>query len=42
MDFAYDGGEKPGAGGTATLYVNGKAVGSAKVAKTEFADLLGR
>ncbi len=37
MDFAYDGGKKPGAGGTATLYVNGKSVGSAKVAKTEFA-----
>jgi arylsulfatase len=36
MDFAYDGG-KPGAGGTATLYINGKSVGSAKLAKTEFA-----
>ena len=36
MDFAYDGGEKPGAGGTATLYVNGKSVASVKVPKTEF------
>jgi arylsulfatase len=36
MDFAYDGG-KPGAGGTATLFINGKSVGSVKVAKTEFA-----
>ncbi|NQT17649.1 MAG: arylsulfatase, partial [Planctomycetes bacterium] len=35
MDFAYDGG-KPGAGGTATLFINGKAVGSAKVAQTQF------
>ena len=37
MDFAYDGGKKPGAGGTATLYINGKSVGSAKIAKTQFA-----
>jgi arylsulfatase len=36
MDFAYDGG-RPGAGGTATLYIDGKSVGSAKIAKTEFA-----
>jgi arylsulfatase len=36
LDFAYDGG-KLGAGGTATLYVNGRSVGSAKVAQTEFA-----
>jgi arylsulfatase len=36
MDFAYDGGDKPGAGGTATLYINGKSVGSAKIAATEF------
>jgi len=36
MDFAYDGGKKPGAGGTATLYIDGKSVGSVKVAKTEF------
>ena len=37
MDFAYDGGDKPGAGGTATLYINGKAVGSGKIAATQFA-----
>ncbi|MGB5283210.1 MAG: LamG-like jellyroll fold domain-containing protein, partial [Polyangiales bacterium] len=36
MAFAYDGG-KPGAGGTATLYINGKSVGSTKVKQTEFA-----
>jgi len=36
MDFAYDGGDKPGAGGTATLYINGKSVGSGKIAATEF------
>ena len=36
MDFAYEGG-KPGAGGTATLYINGKSVGSNKVGKTQFA-----
>ncbi len=36
MDFAYDGGKKPGAGGTATLYINGKSVGSAKIGATEF------
>ena len=36
MDFVYDGG-KPGAGGTATLYINGKSVGSVKVAQTQFA-----
>ena len=36
MDFAYDGG-KPGAGGTATLYINGKSVGSGQVEQTEFA-----
>ena len=36
MDFAYDGGDKPGAGGTATLYINDKAVGSGKIAATEF------
>ena len=36
MDFAYDGGDKPGAGGTATLYIDGKAVGSGKIAATEF------
>jgi arylsulfatase len=36
MDFAYDGG-KPGSGGTATLYANGKSVGSTRVGKTQFA-----
>jgi arylsulfatase len=36
LAFAYDGG-KPGSGGTATLSINGKTVGSAKIAKTEFA-----
>ena len=36
MDFAYDGGEKPGAGGTATLFIDGKSVGSVKVGQTEF------
>ena len=36
MDFAYDGGDKPGAGGTATLYIDGKAVGSGKIPATEF------
>lgn len=35
MDFAYDGG-KPGAGGTATLFVNDKAVGSTKIDQTQF------
>jgi len=34
MDFAYDGGE-PGSGGTATVSVNGKEVGSVRVEKTE-------
>jgi arylsulfatase len=36
MDFAYDAGKKPGAGGTATLYINGKSVGSGKIGATEF------
>ena len=36
MDFAYDGGKKPGAGGTATLFIDGKSVGSAKVGQTQF------
>jgi arylsulfatase len=36
MDFAYKGG-KPGSGGTATLYINGKSVGSTEVKQTEFA-----
>jgi hypothetical protein len=37
IDFAYEGGKKPGAGGTATLYVNGMSVGSTRIPKTEFA-----
>jgi arylsulfatase len=36
MDFAYDGGDKLGAGGTATLYIDGKAVGFIKIPATEF------
>ena len=32
-DFAYDGG-KPGAGGTGTLYINGKKVGSGRIERT--------
>ena len=36
MDFAYDGG-KLGAGGTATLYINGKSVGSGRIEQTQFA-----
>jgi arylsulfatase A-like enzyme len=36
MDFAYTG-KKLGSGGTATLYINGKSVGSAEVEKTQFA-----
>ena len=34
MDFAYEGGKKPGQGGTVTLYVNNKKVGAGKVEKT--------
>ena len=36
MDFAYEGGDKPGQGGTATLYINGKSVGSGKIDHTQF------
>ena len=36
MDFVYDGG-KPGAGGTVTLSIDGKSVGSGKIAATEMA-----
>ncbi|MGB8329805.1 MAG: hypothetical protein WCE62_06735 [Polyangiales bacterium] len=36
LNVAYDGG-RPGAGGTATLYINGKSVGSVRVEKTELA-----
>jgi len=35
MDFAYEGGDKLGLGGTVTLYINDKKVGSGKVDKTE-------
>jgi len=34
MDFTWDGG-KPGAGGTAMLYINDKSVASAKIEKTQ-------
>lgn len=37
MDFVYDGGTKPGAGGTATLYVDDKSMGSVQIEKTQFA-----
>ena len=33
-DFAYDGGGKPGAGGTGTLSINGKKVGSGRLERT--------
>ena len=33
-DFAYEGGGKPGAGGTGTLSINGKQVGAGKLART--------
>lgn len=36
MEFAYDGGDKLGAGGNVTLFVNDKSVATAQVAKTEF------
>jgi arylsulfatase len=36
LDFTWDGG-KPGAGGTATLHVDGTSVGSTRVEKTQFA-----
>lgn len=34
LDFEYEGGEKPGQGGVATLYVNGEKVGEGRVEKT--------
>jgi arylsulfatase len=37
MEFAYDGQPKLGAGGTATLFIDGKKVGSTRVEKTQFA-----
>jgi arylsulfatase len=36
LDFAYDGKPKLGGGGTATLYINGKKVGSSRIGKTQF------
>jgi arylsulfatase len=36
MDFAWDGGQ-PGAGGTATLYIDEQSVGSVRVPQTQFA-----
>ncbi len=33
-EFAYDGGGKPGAGGTGMLSINGKKVGSGRIART--------
>jgi len=36
MDFDYDGG-KPGSGGTATLYINGKPAGSTRIDQTQVA-----
>jgi arylsulfatase len=36
LDFAYKG-KKPGMGGTATLYIDGKSVGSGEIKQTEFA-----
>ena len=36
LDFAYDGGKTPGAGGTATLYVNDASVGAVKIPATQF------
>ena len=37
LDFAYDGQPKLGAGGTATLYINDKQVGSGRIGRTQFA-----
>ena len=37
MVFAYDGGKKPGAGGTATLFLDDKQVGSVRIERTQFA-----
>ncbi len=34
LEFAYDGGEKPGQGGVATLYVDGEKVAEGRVEKT--------
>lgn len=35
LDFAYDGGSQHGAGGTATIFVNGKEAGSGKIGRTQ-------
>ena len=37
LDFAYDGKPKFGGGGTATLSLNGKQVGSGRIERTQFA-----
>ena len=37
LDFAYKKGQKPGMGGTATLYINDKSVGTGEIKQTEFA-----
>jgi len=37
LDFAYKKGKKPGMGGTATLYINDKSVGTGEIKQTEFA-----
>lgn len=34
VDFAYDGGEKPGQGGVATIYVDGEKVAEGRIEKT--------
>ena len=37
LDFAYEGGDKLGQGGTATITIDGKKVGSGNIPATEFA-----
>jgi arylsulfatase len=37
LEFIYDGKPKLGGGGTATLFINGKKVGSSRIEKTQFA-----
>ncbi len=36
LDFAYDGTPKMGAGGTATIFINGKSTGSGRIKRTQF------
>ena len=36
LDFAYDGKPKLGGGGTATLFIDDKKVGSGRIEKTQF------